>query len=126
MHVRAENFGDIHCLLLDKLAARNGAKTHFTEINLDIATEHLNGPNGSVKLTPFEFQVLWLVIRTQETLISVDEIYYFLYEDKEGDMPISNTVEVMIARIRAKLETVSNNVVLNNDHGFGYRIETRV
>lgn len=123
MHVRAENITDIHCLLLSKITEHGGAQTHFSEIRLDLESRLLLGPKGVVKLTPYEFQVLWLIIRTQKTVIAPAEIYYFLYEDSEDDIPLSNTVEVMVVRIRAKLKKVSDEVLINIDRGFGYRIE---
>lgn len=121
MHATAENFDDTHGLLLKKISARFGANNSFKDITISQFREVVS-QKGRVGLSIGEFQCLWLLVRAQGNIITSDELSYFLYEDSDGDLPLTNVSQVFIGRVRKKLEKIGSTISIETIHGFGYRL----
>jgi DNA-binding response OmpR family regulator len=70
-------------------------------------------------LTPREFAILELLIRKSPTVVQRRAIALQAWAD-EADAVGSNTIEVHMARLRAKL--VSADVTIETVRGAGYRL----
>lgn len=75
-----------------------------------------------VKLTPIEFDILYLLASNVGRVFSTDEIFERVWNEKMYDA--NNTVMVHIRRIREKIEMDSRNAkIIKTVWGVGYKIE---
>ena len=75
-----------------------------------------------VKLTPIEFDILFLMASNPNTVFSTDEIFERVWKEKSFEM--SNTVMVHIRRIREKIELNPREAQIEKTvWGVGYKIE---
>ena len=115
-------FEEIHYGLMYKLNAGTLANAQYGDVSLCLAQRQLSGQSEHRQLSPMEFQIMWLLTRAQGGYVSRDEIMYFLYEHQERDLPLYNTVEVMVGRLRRKLNAVSEEVKIWTFRSFGYQL----
>lgn len=75
-----------------------------------------------VKLTPTEFDILWLLCRKAGQVVSSEEIFQAVW--KEAYLESNNTVMVHIRRLREKLkEPPRKPRIVKTVWGVGYKIE---
>lgn len=78
----------------------------------------------SVQLTPTEFNILWLLCKNAGKVVSTEEIFEKIWNEKYLDS--NNTVMVHIRRIREKLNEPSRNPkFIKTVWGVGYKIEKK-
>ena len=76
----------------------------------------------SVKLTPIEFDILYLLASHPGRVFSTDEIFEKVWNEKVYE--VNNTVMVHIRRLREKIEDNSRSPkILKTVWGVGYKIE---
>lgn len=88
----------------------------------------LNGNKGSVArdgllvahLTHFETIILWCLAREPGTVVHRDEIFKVMYADRVP--PSSNGIEVLIRRIRRKLDPIGDLNLIKTVRGKGYQL----
>lgn len=82
----------------------------------------VNAYGKDVKLTPIEFDILYLLASNVGRVFSTDEIFERVWHEKMYDA--NNTVMVHIRRIREKIEMDSRNAqIIKTVWGVGYKIE---
>ena len=75
-----------------------------------------------VKLTPIEFDILYLLASNQGKVFSTEEIFEKVWNEKMFEA--NNTVMVHIRRLREKIELDSRNAqIIKTVWGVGYKIE---
>jgi len=116
--------------LADKLEYGEARRPEFGPIWLNIQTKtlHRAGTDKVEKLSDHEYQILWMLIRAQGKNVSVVEMDEFIMESspETADIPVSNTRETEIYKIRTKLlGLVGNKVkIITNVRGtHEYRLE---
>ncbi len=83
---------------------------------------NVNVYGKDVKLTPIEFDILYLLASNVGKVFSADEIFERVWNEKMYDA--NNTVMVHIRRIREKIEMDSRNAqIIKTVWGVGYKIE---
>ena len=76
----------------------------------------------SVKLTPIEFDILYLLASHPGRVFSTDEIFEKVWNEKVYEA--NNTVMVHIRRLRGKMkEDTRENKIITTVWGVGYKIE---
>lgn len=76
-----------------------------------------------LKLTPTEFDILYLLMRNKGRVFSIEQIYNIIW-DEPYMKASSNTVMVHIRKLREKIENdTSNPEYLKTEWGVGYKIE---
>lgn len=88
----------------------------------------LDGNKGTVKqegsppvgLTHFECIILWCLAKEPGTVVHRDEIFKVMYADRVP--PSSNGIEVLVRRIRRKLDPVGNLNLIKTVRGKGYQL----
>ncbi len=112
--------------LFSKIGAGEPERNVFEEVFIDSKSKRIVGRTTSLSLSNYEFLILWLIIRGQGNPISQSEITFFVYEEhadnNEKDIPLGNSVDVFIVRVRKKLALVTDRVQIITRHGFGYAI----
>lgn len=77
-----------------------------------------------IALTPTEFSILWLLCKNAGKVVSTEEIFEKIWNEKYLDS--NNTVMVHIRRIREKLNEPSRNPkFIKTVWGVGYKIEKK-
>lgn len=77
-----------------------------------------------ISLTPTEFNILWLLCKNADKVVSTEEIFEKIWNEKYLDS--NNTVMVHIRRIREKLNEPSRNPkFIKTVWGVGYKIEKK-
>lgn len=77
-----------------------------------------------IALTPTEFSILWLLCKNADKVVSTEEIFEKIWNEKYLDS--NNTVMVHIRRIREKLNEPSRNPkFIKTVWGVGYKIEKK-
>lgn len=105
--------------------------SHDEKLDKEIVLDHLvinrenhkvNAYGKDVKLTPIEFDILYLLASNIGRVFSTDEIFSRVWNEKIYDA--NNTVMVHIRRIREKIEMDStNSKIIKTVWGVGYKIE---
>jgi len=86
-------------------------------INFSAQQARLDG--APVDLTTFEFRVLELLVRERARVVSRQELSDYLYaNDDDRD---SNVLEVLIGRLRRKLDPAGTLAPIETLRGRGYR-----
>ncbi|MFO6422657.1 response regulator [Motilimonas sp. KMU-193] len=84
---------------------------------LDLAKKSLRVAEQEVELTAFEYQILEYLMRNHGQVISKQQLLDQLYSDSEGD---PNVVEVMVSRLRKKMDKDGSLKPINTIRGQGY------
>ncbi len=75
-----------------------------------------------VKLTPIEFEIMYLLASNAGTVFSIDDIFEKVWKEKAYE--VNNTVMVHIRRLRTKLhEDERQKKIITTVWGVGYKIE---
>lgn len=105
--------------------------SHDEKQDKEIVLDHLtiskdnhrvNAYGREIKLTPIEFDILYLLASNVGRVFSTDEIFERVWNEKMFEA--NNTVMVHIRRIREKIEMDSrNSQIIKTVWGVGYKIE---
>ena len=91
-------------------------------IILDTAAQRVTIDGSLVQLTTFEYRLLEYLVRQRGKVISKYQLADYLYaHDDERD---SNVIEVLIARLRRKLDPKGRLRPIETLRGRGYRVNT--
>ncbi len=106
---------------------KGGKEEEDTTIRLDDLTINKETRNvivygREVKLTPIEFNILYLLASNKGRVFSTDEIFEEVWKEKMFEA--NNTVMVHIRRLREKIEADPKNAkIIKTVWGVGYKIE---
>lgn len=90
------------------------------EIGLDTRTQEVTVAGNPVELTGFEYRILEMLMLRAGEIISKSELTEKIYEqDYERD---SNVIEVLVGRLRRKLDPQGVRQPIETLRGRGYRI----
>ena len=102
-------------------AVQTDSRLSVGNLTLDCATYDLVGPDGQFKLAGKEFQMLEMLMRSPNRLISTDAFMDRIWGyESEAEQ---NVVWVYISYLRKKLEAVGANVKIKAQRGVGYYLE---
>lgn len=88
-------------------------------VTLDLAAQKVHVDEQEIELTSFEYRLLEHLVRERRRVLSKDELAAHLYpHDEERD---SNVIEVLIGRLRRKLDPAGTLQPLETLRGRGYR-----
>lgn len=88
-------------------------------VTLDTVAQRVSVAGSEIELTSFEYRLLEHLVRERPRVLSKDELAAHLYpHDEERD---SNVIEVLIARLRRKLDPDGSLEPLETLRGRGYR-----
>lgn len=110
--------------LHERLNFGESRRPEFGPIWLDLPSRTLRaaGTDTQEHLTPQEYQLLWLLVRAQGNFVTPSDIASFIHdEDRSSETQLGSGLDVRLAALRAKLETVSGNrVTIEYTYRFGY------
>ena len=95
----------------------------FGDLTLDRAAFTLENPRGSYRLANKEYQMLEMLMRDPNCLISTERFLELVWGyDTETDISV---VWVYISGLRKKLANLKSNVSIRASRGVGYTLEIR-
>ena len=95
---------------------------NLKDLWMDKKTRTVKAYGESVRLTPIEFDLLYLLASHPGQVFATDEIFEKVWKEKSFEM--SNTVMVHIRRLRGKIELDPRNAqIIKTVWGVGYKIE---
>ena len=98
----------------------NEINIHGLEINKENHRVVVYGEE--IKLTPIEFDILYLLASNPGKVFNADEIFEKVWNEEA--FGVNNTVMVHIRRLRSKLkEDTRDEKIIKNVYGVGYKIE---
>lgn len=88
-------------------------------LTLDLAAQKVQFKGREIALTTFEYRLLEHLIKKRDKVVSKDELADYLYpHDEDRD---SNVIEVLIGRLRRKLDPDGTLSPIETLRGRGYR-----
>ncbi len=94
----------------------------INDMSINRNTHEVKVSDREVKLTPLEFDILYLLSSHPGRVFSTDEIFERVWNEKMYEA--NNTVMVHIRRLREKIEEDSRNAkIIKTVWGVGYKIE---
>ncbi|ERI93621.1 response regulator receiver domain protein [Clostridiales bacterium oral taxon 876 str. F0540] len=101
---------------------KNDSIIEIGDLTIDVNSHEVRVADREVKLTPREFDILFLLARNRGMVFSIEKIYETIW--KEEFFESDNTVMVHIRKIREKLEADSRKPqYIKTVWGVGYKIE---
>ncbi len=95
---------------------------HLENLTINKENHRVVAYDKEVKLTPIEFDILYLLANNLGKVFSTEEIFENVWNEKMYEA--NNTVMVHIRRLREKIELDSRNaMVIKTVWGVGYKIE---
>jgi DNA-binding response OmpR family regulator len=91
-------------------------------LRLDPARRSVTCNDAPLSLTAREFRLLEAFLRSPGAVITREELMEQAWGEREE--PMSNTIDVLIARLRRKLEAAGASNVLETIRGAGYRLRS--
>ncbi|MFK8050952.1 MAG: response regulator [Halioglobus sp.] len=109
--------------LLRRAAGHTSSTLQFGSISLNISTNELSVDGLEVDLTAFEYKVLEHFVMNPGKITTKSMLIDRLYGDNEDRE--SNVVEVIIARLRKKLDPTGEHRPIETLRGRGYRFVSK-
>ena len=98
-----------------------GDEIKIRNISLDLQNYLVKIDSNLVTLSKKEFQLLELLVRNRNKIVSKEKIIDNLWEFEADVLP--NNVEVFVAALRNKIEKPYNITLIQTFRGLGYKIE---
>ncbi|MBE9609832.1 response regulator transcription factor [Chitinilyticum piscinae] len=106
--------------LLRRALKATSTELQLGQITIDFSRQRVSYAGQPVELTAFEYRLLELLVQQRERVVSKQELSDYLYpHDEDRD---SNVIEVLIARLRRKLDPLGECPVIETLRGRGYRL----
>jgi two-component system response regulator PhoP len=93
---------------------------NFGRFTLDLISQRVTLDDQPVELTSLEYQMLEYLVQRRGTVVSKSELRDYLYPHDSD--PESNVLEVMVGRLRRKLDPDGPFQLIETLRGRGYRL----
>ncbi|PVZ88000.1 two-component system response regulator PhoP [Serratia sp. S1B] len=90
---------------------------------IDLSRRELNVNQKQIKLTAFEYTIIETLIRNAGKVVSKESLMLQLYPDAE--LRESHTIDVLMGRLRKKLQAEYPQEVITTIRGQGYRFDMK-
>lgn len=88
---------------------------------VDLSRRELLVNSSPIKLTAFEYTIIETLIRNHGKVVSKESLMLQLYPDAE--LRESHTIDVLMGRLRKKLQAADSQEVITTVRGQGYRFD---
>jgi two-component system, OmpR family, response regulator PhoP len=88
-------------------------------VSIDLSTQAVRLDGEALELTAYEYRLLEYLVRERERVVTKQELSDYLYP--HGDDRDSNVLEVLIGRLRRKLDPQGTLAPIETLRGRGYR-----
>ncbi len=98
-------------------------RSHDVSLQVDLSRRELAIHDEVIKLTAFEYTIMETLIRNSGKVVSKDSLMLQLYPDAE--LRESHTIDVLMGRLRKKIQAQYPEDVITTVRGQGYLFELR-
>ncbi|MCU1716844.1 response regulator [Pseudomonas sp. 5P_3.1_Bac2] len=109
--------------LLRRASGFTQATISAGELQLDLNRKQATVAGSSLGLTAFEYRILEYLMRHQQQVVAKERLIEQLYPDDEDRDP--NVIEVLVGRLRRKLDAALGNKLIDTVRGQGYLFTER-
>jgi two-component system, OmpR family, response regulator MprA len=106
--------------LLRRKPARSTQQIRFGDLVMDLGTRDVRRGDHQIELTPREFDLLQFFIRNPRQVLTRDRILDIVWG--YGFAAASNSVDVYVGYLRAKLEQENGSRLIHTVRGVGYAL----
>jgi len=106
--------------LLRRKPARSTQQIRFGDLVMDLGTRDVRRGEHQIELTPREFDLLQFFIRNPRQVLTRDRILDIVWG--YGFAAASNSVDVYVGYLRAKLEQENGSRLIHTVRGVGYAL----
>ena len=106
--------------LLRRKPAQSARKMTFSDLTMDIGTREVRRGDRSIDLTPREFDLLQFFLRNPRQVLTRDRILDIVWGYGFG--ATSNSVDVYVGYLRAKVEEGGRPRLIHTVRGVGYAL----
>jgi DNA-binding response OmpR family regulator len=106
--------------LLRRNQRRPSMELRVGDLTLDAWRRRLAREGVEIRLTAREFAIVETLMRSADAAISRQDLLEQAWGEREE--PMSNTIDVLVARIRKKLAAAESSVRIETLRGAGYRL----
>jgi DNA-binding response OmpR family regulator len=125
MQIAGSCFERMHFDFLETVGAGCNKRLSYGDVFLHLPNQFLYSVVDWERLSPMEYQIIWLLVRAQGGCVTYDEMVYFIYDERMKDIPLANTIQVFICRLRKKLSSISQMVVIETFRSYGYNLSSK-
>ncbi|MBB5018396.1 two-component system response regulator PhoP [Chitinivorax tropicus] len=109
----------VRALLRRSAGTVQSSRIEFGPLALDWSAQKVWRDGAELELTTFEYRMLEYLVKHRDKVVAKDELGDYLYpHDEERD---SNVIEVIIGRLRKKLDPEGKLLPIETLRGRGYR-----
>jgi DNA-binding response OmpR family regulator len=95
------------------------------DLELDLVTRRATRSDRQLELTAREFELLEYLLRHQDHLVSREMLAREVWKEPRRATPLDNVIDVQIARLRKKVDTVGAVRLIHTVRGVGFTIRER-
>ncbi|HEX4419440.1 MAG TPA: response regulator transcription factor [Kofleriaceae bacterium] len=114
----AELLARVHALVRRASTAAEPFVLRFADVTLDLRTRRVERAGGAIQLQAKEFTLLEYLLRNAERVLSKTMILEHVWE--YGFDPQTNVVDVLVSRLRAKIDRDYPRKLIHTLRGAGY------
>ena len=92
------------------------------DLRADLKSRKLRRDGREIRLTNKEWDLLELFLRNLDSVLSRESITKYVWDENHD--PFSNALEVLVRRLRAKLDDPFDRKLIHTHRGAGYRLGT--
>lgn len=104
--------------LLRRPPSAHAPLLRLADLELDPATRSVRRAGHALKLTAREYALLEFLLRNPDRVVTRGEILEHVWDDNFD--PIANAVDVLVGRVRRKLESQGGGSLIHTIRGAGY------
>jgi DNA-binding response OmpR family regulator len=83
----------------------------FSRLKIDIVNQKVKVDNNPVKLTPFEYRLLVLLVKNQNKIVPYQRILKDIWDIESADN--TDNIRIYVRRLRKKLHDIPPQMILN-------------
>ena len=108
----------VHALVRRSTAQPEATRLVYADVEIDLLSRRATRAAETLNLQPREFALLEYLIRNAGRVVSKTAVLEHVYD--YGFDPQTNVVDVLVCRLRAKLDREGSVKLLHTERGFGY------
>jgi DNA-binding response OmpR family regulator len=113
----------VQALVRRSTAQPEMTRLSYADVEVDLLARRATRSGETLDLQPREFALLEYLIRNAGRVVSKTAVLEHVYD--YGFDPQTNVVDVLVCRLRAKLEVKGTAKLLHTERGFGYVLQSK-
>jgi two-component system, OmpR family, copper resistance phosphate regulon response regulator CusR len=95
------------------------------DLTMDVALRHTKRATHTIELTALEFELLQLLMRRAQTVVSRETLAREIWKEVSRVTPLDNVIDVHIGRLRKKIDLPGHKPLIHTVRGVGFMLSHR-